>query len=154
MKKIYLVLALTLMLALAIPAGATELLPPQLEYIDVQLMVFLPKVQSFQADYLAANGTYYQALGSHSVIPTGADGADRLEEHPTDQDATLAPLWEDTGLPTEIAWAFTITVYESPFGRGYLVTVCTDVEGVTWCLENDYGPGGGGYPWMPLPSGG
>lgn len=150
--SVFLVLAVTLIAALAVTtAGAQEPLPPQLEYIDAQLNIFLPKVAEFQASYFKEYGSYYQALGSHSTIPTGADGSDKLEDHPTDQDTTLAPLWELAGLPTEIAWSFTINAYVSPRGAGYTVTVCTvvatDEKSDTWCRVDDYGPEGQTTPW-------
>lgn len=150
MKKIVTVLVLALITALTIPAGAAEVLPPQLEYIDAQLDVFLPKLEKYQAMYLEKNKGYFQALGSHSLIPTGADGADKLKDHPTDQDTTLVPLWEETGLPTEIAWSFTLSVYDGPKGKGYILTVCTLIDADTWCRSDDFGPEGRTETWAVL----
>lgn len=150
--KLLTVLALTLILALAVPAvGAEEPLPPQLEYIDAQLNIFLPKVAVFQQTYFKEYSNYYQSLGSHSTIPNGADGSDKLADHPTDQDTSLVPLWEETGLPTEIAWSFTINTYVSPKGAGYMVTICTSVatdeKSSNWCRVEGVGPEGGTTPW-------
>lgn len=146
-KLLALVLTCAVLLAAVVPVTAEEPLPIQLEYIDAQLDIFQPLLADYQANYLQANGVYYQALGSHSVIPSGADGADLLDDHPTDQDTTLAPLWETTGLPTEIGWSFSIGTYAAPAGSGYVLTVCTAVEAVTWCRSVDNGPEGNTAPW-------
>ncbi len=146
-KYLFVLLALAALLAVAVPARADVPLPTQLEYVDAQVDVFLPLLADYQADYLTANGAYYQALGSHSVIPSGADGADQLENHPTDQDATLAPLWNAAGLPTEIAWSFAINVCAAPAGQGYILIVTTAVNDETWQRSIQAGYCGESEPW-------
>jgi hypothetical protein len=140
-------LACAVLLTAAAPARADEPLPTQLEYVDAQLDIFRPLLADYQASYLSENGEYYQALGSHSVIPSGADGADLLDNHPTDQDTTLAPLWDSTGLPTEIAWSFQINVCAGSEGQGYILVVSTVVEDATWQRSDHAGYCGESEPW-------
>lgn len=112
---------------------------PQLDYIDAQIDVFMPRLQQFQADYIAANGSYYQALESHSLAPVGSEAADNLDGHPTDQEASLAPLWDDTGLPYEINWSFSVGTYDGPGGSGYVLTVTAIIDGTAWVRSINMG---------------
>lgn len=141
MKKITLItIALALMLILTVSvAYAQEPNPPQLDYIDAQLAVFLPRLETFQNDYYYNNGQYYQALQSHTAPPAGVVPAD-VTSHPTDQDAILATLWDFAGLPDETNWSLQIDTYNGPSGPGYVLTVKTDVNGSIWIKSINYGP--------------
>jgi hypothetical protein len=154
MKKVFYVLAVMLLtLTASVTAAAEEPLPVQLEYIDAQLTVFLPKLAEFQADYYATNGIYYQALESHSVVPAGAEVASDLESHPTYQDANLASLWDATGLPASINFSFRVNQYQGPSGDGYQVVITTIVDGQTWEKTIDTGPNDEPWHQITMPEG-
>jgi hypothetical protein len=146
---VYALLAVIALFALVVPVtvAAVDLtdqqqadLPPQLDYVDAQLNVLLPRLVAYQDMYIAQYGGYYQELGSHSLAPTGADDADRLEEHPTDQLTTLERFWSYAGLPESTNFALEITTYEGPDGNGYVLNVSTTVLGVLWHRSINYGP--------------
>lgn len=133
------------------PAQAQAELPAQLKYIDVQLEIFVPLMQQYEQDYFKLNGQYYQALGTHDTVPTGADSASDLTKRPTDQLTSLAPLWDKTGLPSAIAWKFTINTAVTPEGPGYSLVVYTVVKNVTWSCLYSYIPGQKSIPWEIVP---
>lgn len=134
---ILLVLAL---LALPGHAAAQVVQPAQLAYIDAQVEIFDQRLAAYQAEYVAANGQYYQALASHSVAPASLTAPDDLTAHPTDQEISLAAVWTDTGLPVELGWSFQISTYNGPSGMGYTVTVSTVIDGQTWQRTLNHGP--------------
>jgi hypothetical protein len=113
--------------------------PPQLDYINAELDVFIPRLDAFQAAYYSSNDQYFQALTSHSTVPSGVEPAD-ITTHPTDQDAVLATLWDYTGLPVALNWSLRIDVYDGPDGAGYVLTVSTNVAGDTWITSVNHGP--------------
>lgn len=143
MKSKLLILAILIPMLLSVTTSgvkAQDKLPPQLTYIDAQLDIFVPLLQDYQMDYFKRNGEYYQALGSHSIVPTGADVATDMSKHPTDQLTSLAPLWDATGLPAAIAWSFTINTAKTPDGPGYDLVVQTIIKDITWQCIYSFNP--------------
>jgi hypothetical protein len=128
-------------LALAVSLMAAPLgTPPQLDYIDAQVQVFDARLQTFQADYVAQAGEYYQALQSHATAPAALAAPDDLTDHPTDQATALAALWTDTGLPVELGWAFSVSTYNGPSGMGYVLTISTVIDGTEYRRQINHGP--------------
>jgi hypothetical protein len=116
-----------------------ETLPLQLDYVNAELDVFIPRLDSFQAEYYGFNGQYFQAVQSHSTIPAGVEPAD-ITSHPTDQEEVLATLWNYAGLPLETNWALQIDTYNGPDGPGYVLTVSTNVNEEIWIKSINFGP--------------
>lgn len=145
MKQIF-VLSLVLLLATnvlpvsAAPADQLVNAPDQLAYIDAQVDVFLPHLAAFESNYLAVHGQYYQGLQSHSTAPDTITPPDGLDDHPTYQNDDLGVLWEAAALPWEIGWAFSVSTYDGPEGKGYVLTISTVIEGVTYQRAVNVGP--------------
>jgi hypothetical protein len=114
--------------------------PKVLEYIDAQVEVFAPMLETYQDDYFAANGTYFQALASHSSPPEGDANPDGLPSHPTDQAEALADLWDYAGLPASVNWSFRVDTYDGPDGPGYVLTVGCSHGNDHWQRSINYGP--------------
>jgi len=142
MKKLIFVLsALCLLLAplgVAQAQGAT--VPEQLAYTDAQVAVFLPLLDDFQVGYYATNGTYYQALLSHSTPPVGVEPPTDPNARPTDQAEALAALWSYAGLPAALNWSFSVSTYSGDSGPGYVLNLLTVVDGQTWTKSINRGP--------------
>jgi hypothetical protein len=151
MKRIALSLLLASVLFLAVPVGAQTARPSQLDYIDAQLDVFTPRLADFQANYLAANGVYFQALVSHATPPAGVAPADNLYAAPTDQAVALATLWVFADLPAEIGWSYRVDTYYGPDGPGYVLTAEASIDGQRWIRSENYGPDAWrAAPWYPF----
>lgn len=141
-----------LLVSTVAPAAADPSLPAELDYMDAQLAVFLPRLEIYQADYIADNGIYFQALQSVAIAPDGLAQADDITSHPTDQAAALIEMWNYTGLPVELAWTVRVDTYNGPKGLGYVVTVQTrDLAGLIWEKCVAYGPEfQRGYNWFEI----
>jgi hypothetical protein len=146
MKKLLIVLLVTLMISIsAVPAAAApqtqaRYVPEGVEYIDAQVQVFIEHLTAFQAAYLAEHGQYYQALQSHNTAPDMLTPPDGLENHPTYQDDDLGVLWTSAALPYELAWSFSVNIYEGPDGQGYVLNVTTILDGHEYGLSANFGP--------------
>ena len=146
MKKTF-VLLTALMLALStlavtnVHASQVQHYPAQLEYIDAQVNVMLPRLDDFQAQYFTVNGRYYQALQSHTAAPDVPTIPDGIDQSPTDQPESLALFWDAFAeLPDQLAWSFRIDTYSGPDGDGYVLTIETLINGETWTRAVNYGP--------------
>jgi len=115
-------------------------LPGEIEYIDAQLDVFVPHLAEYQDAYQVTNGSYMQALTSHSTPPEGVADPDGIYTHPTDQEAALYELWDSAALPSSINWSMRVDVYTGPNGSGYVLVVETNIKTHTWHREINYGP--------------
>lgn len=142
MKKVFTtaLLVLLLLAVTMVPAFAAQDHPPQLNYVDAQLGIFLSRLDSFQAEYHTAHGRYFQALQSHSQVPDELTASDTLELSPSDQEADLATLWNYSAMPGKIDWAFRVDTYAAPDADGYVVTVLANVKGETWTRSVQTGP--------------
>lgn len=152
MKKLFTLLFVIAFALQAAPVHAQAAVPPQLAYYDAQISVLLPRLENFQAEYHATNGMYYQALQSHSTVPDVPTLPDELYNAPTDQPETLALFWQDfAALPSELSWSFRIDTYSGPEGDGYVLTVDTLIDGLTWQRSINYGPDSWrAYGWYPV----
>ena len=142
-NKTMFIIAAAAILVLAVPIAAhaqTNASVSELEYIDAQVEIFLPHLQTFESDYYAVNGRYYQALESHASAPNVPTVPDGINSSPTDQPETLAFLWDAASLPDVLAWSFRVDTYTAPDGSGYVVTIETQVDGVTYRRSINYGP--------------
>lgn len=138
--SVFLMLAFVTFNARAARAAQVEY-PAELQYYDAQINVLLPRLENFQAQYYAVNGRYYQALESHATAPDVPTLPDGITQSPTDQIENLAYFWEAFAeLPDVLAWSFRIDTYSGPNGDGYVLTVLTVVDGVTWTRSINYGP--------------
>ncbi len=150
-KKIFITTLFVLLLAIGIatPAAAEKPdTPPQLNYVDAQLGVFLSRLDTFQAEYHNGHGQYFQALQSHSEVPDGLAESDTLDLSPSDQDASLATLWNYAAMPAKIDWSFRVDTYAAPDGEGYVITVLANVKDETWTRAVALGPETWrGYDW-------
>lgn len=140
MKKFVVLLAVMSMLMVAAPVHAQGEVPETLAYYDAQIDVLIPYLTSFQADYYQTYGHYFQALQSHSAIPSVPTPPDNLSGKPEDQEQDLAYFWNSAYLPDEIAWAFRINTYAGPDGDGYVLIVTTVVDSQTWTRSINTGP--------------
>ncbi len=140
MKRTTVLIMCILVTFAMVPAANAQFSPPQLDYIDAQLDIFMPRLETFQADYLAGHGYYYQLLFSHDQAPDGYQPPDHIQPIPNDQAESLISIWEFADLPPSINWRWRIDVYDSDVGYGYVVTVETVVDGETWRREINYGP--------------
>jgi hypothetical protein len=152
MKTKVLIFTLVLLAISVSPARAeAPAFPAALEYYDAQINVLLPRLETYQADYYAANGFYYQALASNSTAPDVPIPPDGLSNAPSDQAENLAYFWNDAALPSELAWSFRIDTYSGEDGDGYVLVVTTDIDGETWTRSINYGPDTShAAEWYPL----
>lgn len=146
MKKFY-PLALFVLLSFAFTLAPTahaaqvDQYPAELQYYDAQIDVMLPRLADFQAQYFAVNARYYQALESHTTAPDVPTVPDGINQAPTDQPEDLALFWQTFAeLPEVLAWSFRIDTYSGPDGDGYVLTVSTVVDGITWQRAINHGP--------------
>lgn len=142
MKKIAVLFVLLAMLLTVSPvyARADANAPETLAYYDAQIDVLTPYMELFQADYYTMYGHYFQALTSHSSIPSVPTPPDNLSGHPDDQEQDLAYFWNAVYLPDELAWSFTIDIYSGPNGDGYVLNVMTIIDGNVWMRAKNFGP--------------
>lgn len=141
MKQMLIVLSLLVVMALVpAPVQAQGEVPPSLAYIDAQVDVMLPYLTSFQSDYYQTYSRYFQALQSHSTIPSVPTAPDNLSGRPEDQEQDLAYFWSVANLPDEIAWSFRIDTYSGSEGDGYVLICVTKVDGVNWYRSINFGP--------------
>lgn len=147
MKKLFHPLIILLALVVLISATATNAFaatqvfyPAELEYVDAQINVMLPRLDKFQAEYFEINKRYYQALTSTTTVPNVPVVPDQIEVSPTDQVETLAFFWDASSLPDTLAWSFRIDTYSGPDGDGYVLTIATTVKNETWMRVINYGP--------------
>lgn len=146
MKRLPLFLTLFALAVLAfLPASAhaaqVDQYPAELQYYDAQIDLMLPRLADFQAQYYAVNARYYQALESHTAAPDVPTVPDAIHNSPTDQPEDLALFWQTFAeLPEVLAWSFRIDTYSGPDGDGYVLTVSTVVDGVTWQRTINHGP--------------
>ena len=116
--------------------------PTALGQIDSIITSKWPAFVTWQENYRAANGIYFQALRSHrgvvprsnqSTAPTG------LDDRPTDRPHALRDFWAGNGFgntPFQLA----IDVYDGPAGMGFTVTIETIDGGATWRRVVQSGP--------------
>jgi hypothetical protein len=146
MKKILIVLLVTLMLSIsAVPASAApqtqaRYVPEGVDYINAQVQVFIEHLIAFQDAYLLEHGQYYQSLESHDSAPDTLMPPTGLEDHPTYQDDDLGVLWSYAELPYELAWSFSVNVYDGPDGQGYVLNVTTILDGNKYGVSANFGP--------------
>lgn len=141
-KLLYLIPVLLLAFTVTSNVHAAQVqYPAELEYYDAQINILLPRLESFQFQYYAVNGRFYQALESHITAPDVPTVPDGINSSPTDQPETLAYFWDVFAeLPDVLAWSFRIDTYSGPDGDGYVLTVTTIVNGETWQRSVNYGP--------------
>lgn len=92
-----------------------------------------------QEAFLAATGSYWQGLETHSVIPANgaATAPDLAGQTPTDQPFS----WLDMqGLPPEMSAALRCDIYAGPMGKGYVLTASVEVDGVFYEKAINVGP--------------
>lgn len=142
MKKYILPLLLVVMLTLpAAPVSAQgQQYPAQLEYIDAQIELFLPRLDAFEYQYITQTGNYWQALTSHTSAPVGVEVPDNLAALPTDGVISLAVMWDYAALPDAIGWSWRVDTYNGPDGAGYVLNISTNVDGVVWNKSIPRGP--------------
>lgn len=134
-------LAVLAFLPVTAHAAQVDQYPAELEYYDAQIDVMLPRLEAFQAQYYGVNGRYYQALESHTTAPDVPTVPDGIYDSPTDQPEDLALFWDSfAALPDVLAWSFRIGAYNGPDGDGFVLTVTTVVDGVTWQRTINQGP--------------
>jgi hypothetical protein len=140
--KVLLFTMLVFMLTLGVTSASAKpsAKPKTVEYYDAQIDVLLPYLESYQADYFAANGRYYQALISHSSAPNVPTPPDGLSNMPSDQDENLAYFWDIAELPASLNWSLKIDTYSGPDGDGYVLTVAAKIQGDIWERSINYGP--------------
>lgn len=120
---------------------AQEKIPEELTYVDAQVDVLLPKLDSFEREYFDMNKRYYQALTSHEKVPEVPTVPDKLSASPTDQVETLAYFWiAKAFLPETLSWAMSIDTYSGPDGDGYVLNVETMLYKQIWQRSINYGP--------------
>ena len=142
MKNV-LLLAVLALLCIPAPTVAAQSqldVPTQLEYIDAQVDVFVPFLQSFQVNYYAQNGRYFQALTSHNTPPEGVAPPDDLNSAPTDETVALAALWAYAALPAATNFSFSVDTYDGPDGPGYVLNVETMINDEVWTRSINFGP--------------
>lgn len=142
MKKLF-VLSLVALLAFAavVPASASQVqYPAELEYIDAQIAIFLPRLDAFEYQYFTQTGEYWQALQSHDTPPAGVEIPDNLNSIPTDGTTSLAVMWDYAALPVALGWSWSVSTYSGPDGLGYVLTVSTAIDGVQWRKSINRGP--------------
>lgn len=151
-KRYLSILIVALALVMPVPrAVAQDQTPPQLEYIDAQINVLLPRLIDFQKQYRDLTKNYYQALSSTSSIPAVPVSPDGIKGSPTDQQADLAYFWDsEAALPDVLAWSFRIDTYDGPTGPGYVLTVDTQVDGLTYERAINFGPEGWREYWWQM----
>jgi hypothetical protein len=115
---------------------------PTLEQIDQAIAQRWSAFVTWQENYRAANGVYFQGLHSHrgsapdsntTATPTG------LDDRPTDRPHALRDFWNGN-MPNRTAFALIINVYSGPQGDGWSVTVETTDNGVRMRRVLNYGP--------------
>jgi hypothetical protein len=143
---------LTLIIVLGVAPAQQESIPAELAYYDAQINVLTPRLIVFQDQYHSLTGGYFQALESNSTAPAVPVVPDGLSGSPTDQTEDLAYFWTNGAeLPEVLAWSFSITTYAGPDGAGYVLTVSTSIEDVTWRKAINFGPEDWrGSSWHPV----
>lgn len=157
MKKLFYILPFLLLSLLAVTATASArqeiFFPAELTYVDAQIEVMLPYLSAFQTEYHTINGRYYQALTSNTTAPDVPVVPDGINASPTDQVESLAFFWDSAALPDTLAWSFRIDTYAGPDGEGYVLTVDTVVNDVTYERAINFGPVSEDYRaanWYPV----
>lgn len=115
--------------------------------VDAQLAVIWTKVQTWEANYLAVHGGYWQGIINPSVIPAdNNEVALNLARRPTDQIEDWAAA--NLTLPATLPMAFQIDVHNGPSGRGYTGTVYVKVLGNTYMRKQGVGAHSTTAAWL------
>lgn len=113
--------------------------------VDDWLAARWPTVQARQEVYLAAHGHYWQGKRTATLAPDHKTAAfedakaDPLTDKPTDQSETwkdFLPEIDDLAIPC----VFTVDVYSSPKGDGYVATVTAAYNGIVYSRSHNVGP--------------
>lgn len=107
--------------------------------IDSAIATRWDLITAQQEALLQATGNYWQGLLTHSTIP--ADGAaippDRAGEKPSGQPYSWLDL---QGLPSEMASALRCDSYAGPQGKGYVLVMMVEIEGIVYERLINVGP--------------
>jgi len=88
--------------------------------VDLEISDLQTQLTTKQADYLAANGKYWQGIAWTPSIPQdGATVATDATVSPTDQTAD----WTDAGItvPANAKGRLEVHAYNGPSGKGYVI---------------------------------
>ena len=118
--------------------------------VDSRLTTLWGFIQTHQANYLAANGKYWQGLHLLPTVP--ADGAvvaiDRTQ-HPTDQVASWSAAAFDK-IPATIEMQLEVFTHNGPDGQGYTGIATVTISGQTWQRAQGFGPGSFTFAWRQV----
>lgn len=96
-------------------------------------------LDDIQADFYSNYGRYWQGLRTHIVVPeAGSPSPPMTTTHPTDQPES----WADVGVPLSdtMDMALTVSVYDGPSGKGYVVVAETVISETLWLRTINFGP--------------
>ena len=105
---------------------------------DTQYTLLEATLTALQATELGTTGRYWQALRTHSTVPT--DGATALPSVGTATPSDIVVPWPAGIRATALAAALEIHAYAGPLGRGYVVLLGLDESGQRQRRDQNYGP--------------
>lgn len=118
--------------------------PATLAQIDAQIENKWGNFVTWQENYRAANGVYFQGLRSHRGAVPDSNGRGNapsgLDDRPTDRPHALRDFWNGSGMPNSTLFEIIIDVYSGPAGDGFTVTLLTVDGGQTMRRVLQYGP--------------
>lgn len=117
--------------------------------VDAALAAIWGRIQTFEANYLAAHGHYWQGIRNPVVLP--ADGNDVTLNNslkPTDQ----AENWADANLslPVSLPMSIEIQTHNGSLGMGYTGIVKVKVQTDTYQRTQGFGAHSITSPWTKL----
>ena len=115
--------------------------------IDLMLDANRSAFRSAQIEHLTQYGRYWQGPVTHDEVPVSPTHADNQDIAVAQSGVTwrgMLPGLAEAPLP----FSAVCDEYQSTSGRGYLMTITTVMDDVTWVLKIDYGPGGFSQGWM------
>jgi hypothetical protein len=115
-----------------------------LAQIDAQIENKWATFVTWQENYRAANGVYFQGLRSHRGAVPDSNGRGNaptgLDDRPTDRSHALREFWNGVGMPNNTPFEISIDVYSGPAGDGFTVTLLTVDGGQTMRRVLNHGP--------------
>jgi hypothetical protein len=117
---------LAVVMGFARPAPPAQAQGETFPLIDQVIGNYLPRLASYQASYVIANGRYFQGLWSHSAVPDESASLepDQLTLRPTDQLEDFAAMWLTVRIAQgRLPLRFRIDVYNGPCGQGYVILI-------------------------------
>jgi hypothetical protein len=120
--------------------------------VDTKLTNLFPTLVNRQNNYFQFNNKYWQGLLIFSSLPAHtttnvADApADRLTVHPTDQSSSWSDVFPEWNSELFAAGA-QIDVYNSPKGKGWILTVFVKHNGNIYQRQKWWGPENNDFDW-------